>query len=111
MNLNIVTMSSALAGAVIAGLTGHLWMALSPSQRYAILMMHASNGISYDDQRDRTMMALQRRGLVRFQRRAKYGRNCWHLTEAGTGEAARRLAQKARLAKSDERALLREIMR
>jgi len=70
--------------------------ALSLTQRYALEAMYCSNGIGYDGQRDRTMIALQQRGLARFQRHHKYGRDCWHLTEAGTAEAAKRAAQRVR---------------
>lgn len=77
--------------------------ALSPAQRSMIGAMYFLNGICYHEKRDRTLIALQQRGLVEFSRRRKYGRDCWHLTEAGTAEAAKREAQRKR--HMDERAL------
>ncbi len=66
---------------------------LSPSQRDALKVMHVWNGIVYADERDRTMMALRRRGLVEFHhRRRKYGRSCWHFTNVGRGRACQIIA-------------------
>jgi hypothetical protein len=85
--------------------------ALSPVQRHMLRLMHGTNGISYADRRDRTMMALQRRGLVTFSQRRKYGRDCWHLSNTGHGRACQIVAADHRLSKCDENAILREIMR
>ncbi len=70
---------------------------LSPAQRDTVKMMHHSNGISYADRHDRTMMALQRRSLVEFHPRRKYGRDCWQLTNVGHGRACRIVAADHRL--------------
>jgi hypothetical protein len=86
--------------------------ALSPVQRRMLRLMHTTcNGISYADRRDRTLMALQRRGLVTFSPRRKYGRDCWQLSDTGHGRACQIVAADHRLSKSDENALLGEIMR
>lgn len=64
-------------------------MQLTKTQREALDYMHRHNGIEYSDSDDRTMAALQRRGLVEYANRVgrKYSRSHWRLTTAGHEEA------------------------
>lgn len=62
-------------------------MSFTPSQRASLIYMALHNGISYEDDFDRTMLALKRRGLVEWRRRGKYGKSHWGLLDAGLEQA------------------------
>jgi len=60
-----------------------------------LIHMVENNGISYSDQRDRTMVALRERTLVTYRSRlGSYGKSHWTLTEFGTDTATRLLAKR-----------------
>lgn len=63
---------------------------ITKAQRYVLAHMLAHNGISYDDEWNVTMMSLRRKGLIELSRGGKYGKTCWHLTDAGCAEAEKR---------------------
>lgn len=58
-------------------------MKLSPTMWLQLSRMQASKSPYYANIFDPTCRALERRGLVHYHRARKYGRNCWHLTDAG----------------------------
>lgn len=49
--------------------------------------MAMCGGLTYSPKEDRTLRALERRGLVEHHAKRKYGKNSWHLTTAGKAEA------------------------
>lgn len=63
-------------------------MKLSATQWLALSAMVASNAPYYGRDTDRTMKALERRGLVRFSRARKYGKDSWSLVSMAEAIAA-----------------------
>lgn len=54
---------------------------LTATQWLLLGYMLSSNDICHATESDRTLKALERRGLVRFQRARKYGKDHWYIVD------------------------------